>query len=184
MSLRSLCHILRTMNLGPNDIFIDLGCGCGISCLVACMVFNCRSAIGIDCNSHAIAEAKRFAEAIPCPIQFHCIDMMNIKPLLSLRHVTAIYAFDSAFSIAVKSSIETKLFPLFTRARVFAVNGLQPPPGFACYHRLTVKAYKNKKHIYQQRIWLRETTLTCVGHLSLTQPESQTGTLYLLLLIF
>lgn len=155
MSVRSLKKIMDKMKLCPNDIFLDVGCGCGIACLLACLVYNCRAAIGIDCNEHAIKQAARYAKDVSAPCKYICKDVCDIAPYLCFRTVTAVYAFDEAFSIVVKDSIETHLFPLLTRARVYALNGLRPSEEYEFACAVRVKAYRNNKYGYSHQIWFR-----------------------------
>lgn len=69
----TIAACLRRMQLGPDDVFVDLGCGYGRPTLFAAGRYRMAKAVGIDLNPAVIAKASENARSMrdpKCKIEF------------------------------------------------------------------------------------------------------------------
>ncbi len=78
---KSLNEIFKFANLGEDDIFYHLGCGDEKGIEIAINQFKVKKAIGIDCNSEKIQQAKKNLEEKQIQAQLICenIEESNIS---------------------------------------------------------------------------------------------------------
>lgn len=112
-----MLKIFSLMQLGPDDVFLDIGCGYGVSCLIAVLIFKCKAAHGVEIDLDVVRGAKELASRFHCPISFTCCDLMQ------LQHwpcATAVYLYDEAFLPHMITKIKSSIVPRFKKLRAFS----------------------------------------------------------------
>jgi SAM-dependent methyltransferase len=117
-----MLKIFSAMDLGPKDVFLDLGCGHGISCLIARLVFNCTAAYGLDIDSTSIHGAVALARKYNCEITYRRCDLLALEDVKELREVTAVYTYDAAFLPEDAKLIGRRILGRLGSLRVLASN--------------------------------------------------------------
>lgn len=93
-------RMLAALELGPKDVFVDLGSGVGKVVMLAAMATSAGRAIGIELSRHRVACARRALAAAertdaiaPGRVAFRRADMLRAR----LDDATVVYTCSTAF---------------------------------------------------------------------------------------
>lgn len=108
---------LRRVGLGPQDRFLDLGCGCGAAALLA--AHFCSAAVGVDLVPAAIRFCRRAAAELGVEnTEFRVED----GRLADLSRATVIYVAATAFSEELCQELEDHLRSASPGTRVISIS--------------------------------------------------------------
>jgi SAM-dependent methyltransferase len=125
----SLLRVLATMNLGPDSVFLDLGCGAGNVLLCALLAFGVRAAVGVEYDAPTIAlgrsiVARQVAALAPSYRDAGRLQLLDAD-IARLNHAAwrkldfdAVFAYDRVMNHRVLQNVARLMNAL--RPRVFA----------------------------------------------------------------
>ena len=92
--------ILTAMGLDKDSVFADLGCGVGLPCIYAALLFGCKT-YGVDLDLDLVSAAREYAEDAGIGLKLCTFEHANILHLtpdwFDERKITHVFAFDEVF---------------------------------------------------------------------------------------
>ena len=99
-----LYRMLRRWGVGPQDVFYDLGSGCGVAVLTAALLAG--KAVGVELVPEAVEFARRVAGLLEVPnVEFRQGDLLETD----LTEATFVYAACTLFPKPLRAQLEARL---------------------------------------------------------------------------
>lgn len=126
-----LYRLLRRWGVGPQDVFYDLGSGCGVAVLTAALLAG--RAVGVELVPEAVEFAQRAARVLEVPnVEFRQGDLLETD----LREATFIYAACTLFPKPLRARLEAHLRTCRKGTRVLTVTHPIAAKGFMLVARV------------------------------------------------
>ncbi len=148
-------HLLEWLDLGPRDVFYDLGSGLGKVVLMAGLVTRARRCVGIELATSRVEEARRaiaIAERRRLISRGRCTIRNENILTTDLHDATVLYTCSTAFPTPFMHKLQRRLAALGRPLRFATLQELDPHPAFTridVVHLDMTWRRKAKVHLYR-----------------------------------